>query len=88
MAGFKNGTGDSKEQPESQHRDDIMNSKNDMWLKMDEGLWRTTGSSKADYLPVSCDLKLAFSRLMTHGQKVVTLPVWNPAKILQYSRGV
>ncbi len=30
MAGFKNGTRDSKDQPESQCRDDIMNSENDM----------------------------------------------------------
>lgn len=36
MAGFKNGTRDSKDQPESQCRDDIMSAENDMQLKMDE----------------------------------------------------
>lgn len=59
---------------------------------MDEGLWRTTGSSKADYVPVSCDLKLAFPDLMTHGQIVARRgsPVWNPANIrpsLEYWKG-
>lgn len=39
-----------------------------MQLKTDESLWRSA-SSRADYLTVSCDLKLAFSSLVTHSQK-------------------
>lgn len=65
MAGFKKGTRDCKDQPESRRRGDIMTSENDMQLKMDKGLWRRTGPSKDDYLPVGCDLKPASP---SHGQ--------------------
>lgn len=69
IAGYKNWSKDSQARPESRHWDDITNTKNDMRLKMDESLWRTTASSRADYLTVSCDLKLAFSSPVTHSQK-------------------
>lgn len=77
MAGFKNRTGDSEEEHESRRWNDIINSKDDVQLKMDGGLWRTTDSSTDDYLPVSSNFSPYDSG--SHSSKK-TFFVWNPAK--------